>query len=47
LRDAEYRERMESSGLVRFDGETWTHYLPGEVVLDIALAPDGSIWHIT
>jgi UDP:flavonoid glycosyltransferase YjiC (YdhE family) len=37
----------EFDGLVRFDGETWSHYLPGEVVLDIAIAPDRSIWYIT
>lgn len=33
-------------GLIHFDGETWSHYLPGEDTLDIAIAPDGTIWYI-
>ncbi len=34
-------------GLVRFDGECWSRYLPGTMVNDVAVAPDGSIWYTT
>jgi hypothetical protein len=34
-------------GLARFDGETWSHYLHGDLVLDVDVAPDGSIWYTT
>jgi hypothetical protein len=34
-------------GLTRFDGENWSHYLPGTMVNDVAVAPDGSIWYTT
>jgi hypothetical protein len=32
-------------GLFRFDGEAWTHYLPGAAIRHIAIAPDGTIWY--
>ena len=34
-------------GVYHFDGHTWTHYLGGVEVLDVAVAPDGSIWYMT
>jgi hypothetical protein len=37
----------EIDGLIRFDGEDWSHYLPGEVIMDVAIAPDGTIWYTT
>jgi hypothetical protein len=37
----------EIDGLIRFDGETWSHYLTGMDVRDIAIAPDGTIWYTT
>jgi hypothetical protein len=40
-------DQMEFDGLVRFNGETWSHYLPGTKVDDVAVAPDGTIWYIT
>jgi hypothetical protein len=30
-------------GLFRFDGETWSHYLSGTIVENIAVTPDGTI----
>lgn len=33
-------------GVYHFDGHTWTHYLDGIEVLDVAVAPDGSIWYM-
>lgn len=35
------------NGLVRFDGENWSHYLAGTEVTNIAVAPDGTIWYTT
>jgi hypothetical protein len=32
-------------GVIRFDGETWTQYLTGEVIGDVAVTPDGRIWY--
>ena len=40
-------EQMEFNGLARFDGENWSHYLPGTNVFDVAVAPDGTIWYTT
>lgn len=40
------RSGMIFDGLSSFDGENWSHYLPGEVIEDIAIAPDESIWYI-
>jgi hypothetical protein len=42
-------EQMEFDvdGLVRFDGENWSHYLPGTEVTDVAVASDGTIWYMT
>jgi hypothetical protein len=31
--------------LTSFDGETWSHFLPGNLVKDVDVAPDGSIWY--
>jgi streptogramin lyase len=37
------------AGVLRFDGQTWTHYLADtdvtDTVDDIAVAPDGTIWY--
>ncbi len=33
-------------GLYHFDGATWTHYLEGVEVLDVAVAPDGTVWYL-
>jgi hypothetical protein len=32
-------------GVFRFDGETWTQYLTGEVIGAIAVTHDGTIWY--
>jgi hypothetical protein len=40
-------EQMEFDGLAHFDGENWSHYLPGTNVFDVAVAPDGTIWYLT
>jgi hypothetical protein len=40
-------EQMEFDGLVHFDGENWSHYLPGTKVDDVDVAPDGTIWYMT
>ena len=34
----------ECSGIARFDGITWSHYLPGLCVYDADIAPDGAVW---
>jgi hypothetical protein len=34
----------ECDGVARFDGVTWTEYLPGQCLVDIDFAPDGSAW---
>ena len=31
-------------GLARFDGATWSTYLPDTCIIDIAPGPDGSVW---
>jgi hypothetical protein len=31
-------------GLARFDGETWTRYLPDSTIYSLALTPDGDVW---
>jgi hypothetical protein len=31
-------------GVARFDGSTWSQYLPGRCLADIDFAPDGSAW---
>jgi hypothetical protein len=31
-------------GVSRFDGVTWTHYLPGTCTTRLDIAPDGSVW---
>ena len=33
-----------SGGLYRFDGHTWTTYLEGQPVEDVAVAEDGTVW---
>jgi hypothetical protein len=38
---------MEFDGLVHFDGENWSQYLPGTKVEDVAVAPNGMIWYMT
>jgi hypothetical protein len=40
-------QMLEFDGLVHFDGENWSHYLPGTDVDDVAVAPDGTIWYMT
>ena len=32
------------TGLYRFDGQTWTTFLPGHVVRSLDIGPDGSVW---
>jgi hypothetical protein len=43
----EQRKRKEFRGLSHFDGETWRYYLLGTEVMDVAVAPDGSVWYTT
>ena len=31
-------------GISRFDGQTWTRYLPGMFAFAMDIAPDGSVW---
>ena len=38
---------MEFDGLVHFDGESWSHYIPGTKVDDVDIAPDGTVWYLT
>jgi hypothetical protein len=33
-------------GLYHFDGLAWTHYLEEVEVLDVAIAPDGTVWYM-
>jgi hypothetical protein len=40
-------QMMEFDGLVYFDGENWSYYLPDTWVDGIAIAPDGTIWYTT
>jgi hypothetical protein len=35
----------EIGRIARLDGETWTYYVEGTDVRDIAVAPDGSVWY--
>jgi hypothetical protein len=35
----------EIGRIARFDGETWTYYLEGTEVNDIAVASDGTVWY--
>ena len=37
-------ENNQCDGLGRFDGETWTSYLPGHCIADIDFTPDGDAW---
>ena len=30
--------------MANFDGTTWTHYLQNLCILDMDIAPDGSVW---
>jgi hypothetical protein len=34
----------ECDGVARFDGTTWSEFLPGHCLVDIDFAPDGSAW---
>ena len=34
----------ECDGVARFDGTTWSRFLPGHCLFDIDFAPDGSAW---
>ena len=36
----------EEGGVASFDGNTWTHFLDGAPVHDIAIAPDGAVWAV-
>ena len=33
-----------SGGVRVFDGQTWRHYLEGDRVIDMEVAPDGNVW---
>jgi hypothetical protein len=39
-------EGLEFTGLARFDGQAWTHYLSRTTVHHLAIASDGTIWYI-
>ena len=35
------------NGIHAFDGTSWKHYLEGDCVADLEIAPDGSVWVLT
>jgi len=41
---ATVRINRRNGGLARFDGETWTRYLPDSTIYSLAMTPDGDVW---